>query len=148
MYTTYRWSEVKTMLEIIVITRECTGSQLYCLFKMLRLKLCFHSSCFSTRCLASLTIFLKTIWTLINKDKASKGRGEETRTVTTVSDSAPTNPLTPKYEDVGVSKTQIVQLTYLAGVFRHSIVLTWHFDFMTQIWSEWYFWHNPWLLSM
>ena len=51
-----------------------------------------------------------------NKDKASKGRGEETRTVTTVSDSAPTNPLTPKYEDVGVSKTQIVQLTHLAGV--------------------------------
>ena len=51
-----------------------------------------------------------------NKDKASKGRDEETRSVTTVGDSAPTNPLTPKYEDVGVSKTQIVQLTHLAGV--------------------------------
>ena len=29
MYTIHRWSEVKTMLQIIASTRECTGSHLY-----------------------------------------------------------------------------------------------------------------------
>ena len=66
-------------------------------------------------CLVSLTIFPKTIWTLIIKIKPAKEE-EKKRELWQRLDSAPTNPLTPKYEDVGVSKTQIVQLTHLAGV--------------------------------
>ena len=67
------------------------------------------------RSLASLTIFPNKIWTLIIKIKPAKEE-EKKRELWQRLDSAPTNPLTPKYEDVGVSKTQIVQLTHLAGV--------------------------------
>ena len=65
--------------------------------------------------LASLTIFPNKIWTLIIKIKPAKEE-EKKRELWQRLDSAPTNPLTPKYEDVGVSKTQIVQLTHLACV--------------------------------